>query len=277
MPSNTHLIQPNPFAPNPASTSVQSPGALRRIWREVKKIPPIGPVWGALRSEYFRLCTFRQRVSYLPYHRKIRRQQWTKLQVGAGYNPLPGWLNTDLRPQQEVLAVDATRAFPFRDAAFHYVFSEHMIEHVSFEQARQMLLEIHRVLADGGRLRLSTPDFDFFLRMFGEEVSAEEKQFVGWHVRTYNPRLPVHPLSVMNSMFRLWGHKHLYNEETLSLLLQECGFGQIKRFRTGESDDPHLQGLESHGKLVGEEHNRMETLVLEAVKLSVSTPHQKTT
>jgi predicted SAM-dependent methyltransferase len=129
-----------------------------------------------------------------------------------------------------------------------------------------MLLEIHRILRDGGKLRVSTPDFDFFLGMFRQGISPEEKQFMEWHVRTYTPNLPVHPLSMMNTMFHRWGHKFLYSEQTLSLLLQECGFGHIVRYRTGESDDSELQGLESHGKLVGESHNRMETLVLEAMK-----------
>jgi len=202
----------------------------------------------------------------LPQHREIRRQHWKKLQVGAGGNALPGWLNTDLRPGEQVLSVDVTRPLPFPNGEFTYVFTEHMIEHISFEQARRMLLEIHRTLASGGKLRVSTPDFDFFLGMFRHGISSEEKRYMEWHIRTYTPNRPVHPLSVMNTMFHRWGHKYLYNQETLSLLLRDCGFEDIVRCRTGESEDPELQNLESHGKLVGESHNRMETLVLEATK-----------
>ncbi len=276
MSSNIRLVLPPTLPPDPAISSVEPAGAVKRIWRELKKIPPIGSTWGFLRAQYFSVRAFQERVSYIPYHRQIRRQHWTKLQIGTGQNALPGWLNTDLRPKQQVLAVDATQNFPFADNEFTYVFSEHMIEHLSFEQGRRMLLEIHRVLSDGGKLRVSTPDFDFFLRMFGEKVSSEVNDFMGWHVGTYTPNLPVHPLSVMNTMFRLWGHKHLYNQETLSSLLQECGFGHIARFQTGESDDPEFQGLESHGKLVGESHNRMETLVLEATKLPQRLPGERT-
>jgi predicted SAM-dependent methyltransferase len=243
-----------------------SVGALRRTWREIKKIPPIGTGWKILRNEYFRLRTLQKRISYVPRHREIRRQLWKKLQVGAGGNVLPGWLNTDLRPSEQVLSVDVTRPLPFSSGEFTYVFTEHMIEHIAFEQARRMLLEIYRVLANGGKLRVSTPDFDFFLGMFGDKISSEEKQFMEWHVGTYTPNLPIHPLSVMNTMFHRWGHQHLYNEQTLSSLLQDCGFDQIVRYSTGESDDSELRGLESHGKLVGELHNRMETLVLEATK-----------
>jgi len=241
---------------------------LRGVWHEVKKVPPIGACWSGVRKAYFQIRRWQELISFVPRHRDIRRQPWTKLQIGAGTNPLPGWLNTDLRPGAQVLSVDATRPLPFADGKFKYAFSEHMVEHVSFAAARQMLQELNRVLADGGKLRISTPDFDFFLRMFHQNISDEEKDFLAWHVAAYTPELPIHPLSVMNTMFRLWGHQHLYNQETLSSLLRECGFGQISRYRTGESDDPQLRGLESHGKLVGEQHNRMETLVLEATKVS---------
>jgi predicted SAM-dependent methyltransferase len=260
-------MDPTITAAKPTLPGASPSGALRKTWREIKKIPPIGLVWRGLRAEYFRVRALQQRISYLSRHREIRRQQWTKLQVGAGGNALPGWLNTDLRPSQQVLSVDVSRPLPFPAGEFTYVFSEHMIEHLTFEQGRRMLREIHRILADGGKVRVSTPDFDFFLTMFREEISSEEKDFIEWHVRTYTPNLPVHPLSVMNTMFRSWGHKHLYNQETLSSLLQDCGFSRIARYRTGESHDPELEGLESHGKLVGESHNRMETLVLEATKL----------
>jgi len=228
-----------------------------------------------LRTQYFKARALKERISYIPQHREIRRQRWTKLQVGAGGNALPGWLNTDLRSDQNVLSVDVTRSLPFANGEFTYVFSEHMIEHLSFDQGRRMLQEIHRVLAEGGKLRVSTPDFSFFLGMFREEISRAEKEFIDWHVRTYTPHLPVHPLSVMNTMFYRWGHKHLYNQQTLSSLLEECGFARIARYQTGESDDPELHGLESHGKLVGEAHNRMETLVLEATKVTQRRSREK--
>jgi len=243
---------------------------LRKIWQETKKIPPVGATWRLLRREYFRAADLQRRISYIPHHNRIRRQHWNKLQLGAGKNVLPGWLNTDLHPQEGVLPIDATRPLPFADNTFEYVVSEHMIEHISFKEARRMVTEVHRVLRDGGKVRVSTPDFDFFRGLFRDELSAAEEEFISWHIKTYNPGYPVLPLSVMNTMFRSWGHQHLYNEQTLSLLLRQCGFSRIRRYACGESDDRELQGLEAHGRLVGESNNRMETLVLEATKDSSS-------
>src|SRR6266513_279915 len=59
-----------------------------------------------------------------------------KLQLGTSDSPMVGWLNTDVLPaSREVVYLDATRLFPFKDNTFDYVFSEHMIEHIEYQSA----------------------------------------------------------------------------------------------------------------------------------------------
>lgn len=265
MSSNAPTIQPGT---GESAAGLFARSRVREVWWEIKKVPPIGVLWRMMRKEYLQLRDIQRNISYVPHHFDLRRRPWTKLQLGAGSNVLPGWLNTDLRAAKEVLKVDATRRLPFDDGSFRYVFNEHMIEHLAFEAGREFIREVNRVLAKGGRLRIATPDFDFYLRLFRSELTLKEREFMSWHVRTYAPNLSPTPLSVMNTMFRNWGHKHLYNEESLTSLLEQCGFGQIKRYCAGESDDPELRGIESHGQLVGDAYNHMETLVLEATKMS---------
>ena len=75
-----------------------------------------------------------------------------KLQIGAGDNLLPGWLNTTLYPfAPGAVFLDARLPFPIPDAQFDYVFSEHVIEHLEFDEAAHMLAEARRILrpADG--------------------------------------------------------------------------------------------------------------------------------
>ena len=76
-----------------------------------------------------------------------------KLQIGAGYNMLDGWLNVDFNPytrQPGQLYLNATRRFPFADASLDYVFSEHMIDHIWWPDGQTMLKESHRILKPGG-------------------------------------------------------------------------------------------------------------------------------
>src|SRR3954451_18626949 len=86
--------------------------------------------------------------------RYLARHKVRKLQIGCGDNLHDGWLNADLFPRSaSVIHLDATALFPFGDESFDYVFSEHMIEHVPYEQGLRMLSECHRVLKRGGKIR----------------------------------------------------------------------------------------------------------------------------
>ena len=85
-----------------------------------------------------------------------------KLQIGGGPNVLEGWLNVNIYcgHKGEVIRqayMDATRPFPFADETFQYIFAEHMIEHITYSDADNMIRECARVMKKGGRIRLATP------------------------------------------------------------------------------------------------------------------------
>jgi predicted SAM-dependent methyltransferase len=233
---------------------------LRQRLKGVALARHLLPILGAAE----RIC---RRLVLAPSHRKLRQQPWTKLQLGAGQSRLEGWLNTDLVASRDVVYVDATRRFPFADGQFTYVFTEHMIEHVPFGQGCHMLSEIYRVLRTGGKVRIATPDFGFLLRLCREQISQQEQEYIAWAIRTLRPDLPAGPVSVVNNFFRDWGHQYIYDQQTLSQVLSNCGFGNIVRCEVGQSSEPALSGLERHGELIGDSNNRLETLVIEATKL----------
>src|SRR5262245_23305353 len=90
-----------------------------------------------------------------PYHRinapedirnYLKSHPVGKLQLGAGGNDPVGWLNTDIATTMKEVYLDATDRYPVPDGSFQYVFSEHMIEHVSWEAGLAMLKECYRVL-----------------------------------------------------------------------------------------------------------------------------------
>jgi predicted SAM-dependent methyltransferase len=211
----------------------------------------------------------------------IRGHSMRKLQIGTGQFPTPGWLNTDVDPTlwrasapegPPVIFLDATRTFPFGDATFHYVYLEHLIEHLSYDTAGRMLAECHRVLRPGGRIRIATPDLTLLLDLYQHrnDPSPEEATFVQWVADTLlgDRRRAAVPF-VLNNHFRAWGHQFLFDEETLCGLLAAAGFTAQRRYRVGESDDPELRGLETHARAVGDDAmNTFETMVVEAVRVS---------
>jgi predicted SAM-dependent methyltransferase len=191
-----------------------------------------------------------------------------KLQLGAGPNILPGWLNTDLFPEsREIVFVDAATPLPFDDCSFDRVFSEHLIEHLEYRQGALMLRECFRVLRPGGRIRIATPDLRFLIELYNPEKSELQVRYVSWAAREFAPDArAAQEVFVINNFFRAWGHQFIYDRQALQEAMRGAGFTGFGPCRVGESDDRNLRGLEAHGRQIPEEFNELETLVLEGVK-----------
>jgi predicted SAM-dependent methyltransferase len=161
--------------------------------------------------------------------------KWRDLQLHLGCGPisLEGWINIDNQPYAGIdFRWDLARGIPFRNA--RYVFAEHFIEHLSYQQGVEFTRGCRAALREDGILRLSTPNLDWV-----------------WQV-SYHPTLwsnedeALRDCFVLNRAFRGWGHQFLYNPATLAALLQNSGFATVRALRYGESDTPALAGLERH-------------------------------
>jgi predicted SAM-dependent methyltransferase len=199
--------------------------------------------------------------NYVKYH------QVRKLQLGTGANVLEGWLNTDVNPSLgSVIFLDTRNSFPIEDGIFDYVFSEHVIEHMQFNEGLFMLRECHRILKPDGRIRIATPDLETLIHLHTTQKNDIQKRYVNWIVDKYLPEVGIYnECVVINNAFRNWGHQFIYDRATLRLAMERADFVNIISYRPGESDDENLRGIESHGKVIGDEDlNRFETMVLEA-------------
>lgn len=150
---------------------------ILRIFRledaALKALPTVRRSIWLLRS----LMGFEKRL----FKKYLRENIVKKIHVGCGSHTLTGWLNTDCFPLSwSISHLDATRAFPFQDETFDFVFSEHMIEHVTYPQGAAMLSECHRVLKKGRRIRLSTLDLAFPLALSREDRSETEAEYIKW-------------------------------------------------------------------------------------------------
>jgi predicted SAM-dependent methyltransferase len=187
-----------------------------------------------------------------------------KLHVGCGYHLLPGWLNGDLwRCDPSVLWLDACARYPFPDASLDHVFSEHVIEHMPLDQGRAMLAECHRVLRPGGRIRIATPDLRFLWALHAPEKTELQRRYLAWSVEHLLKTDAATDAMVINNFFRDWGHCFIYDQETLTRALTAAGFVDVVACPLGESEEPHLRGLENEARMPPG-FLRLETLVLEA-------------
>ena len=166
---------------------------------------------------------------------------------------MKGWINVDRARNPEIEVMwDLTSGLPFRDSSCTAVFSEHVIEHVTKEDAAKLIGECYRVLQDGGVLRLSTPDAELFLRSYTSDQEFLAHPEFSQAIDT--------PIDRINFMMREYGqHLWVYDAESLTRLLRAAGFGSVTRQEFGKSVHPRMQDIDTPER-------EFESLYLEAIK-----------
>jgi hypothetical protein len=226
------------------------------------------PIVRAIGSVVWRWC--HAAVRPLRLRQQTSRGGPIRVMIGSGSMSVPGWITTDLMPRGGSIYLNATKPWPFENASVARIHCEHMIEHITFEQAQSMLVECFRVLEPGGRIRIATPDFDTFVKLgCDREIGLDEVQAKYVHTsNTRNSGVPAlqldNPVFAVNRMFSGHGHRFLYTPDLLFDCLTRTGFVECQEWDVGESDDPDFRGSELHGLAIDEESNRFQTLVVEA-------------
>lgn len=198
----------------------------------------------------------------LRVRRYLRSTEEPRVQLGGGPNLLDGWLNSDLVHGE--IYLNATRRFPLPDASLAYVFSEHMIEHVSESQGLHMIRESYRVLRPGGVLRVTTPDLQKVITIYEDDnPSVSLREYLSFLDETLPSDAHPRAAQMLNTYMRAWGHRFVYDEEDLTAKLLDAGFSQVKRVEPGESEHAVLRGVETHEPPWA---NAAEAMCLEATR-----------
>ena len=116
-----------------------------------------------------------------------------RVTLGAGPTKFDGWFQTD----KEILDVTSPEDWSilFAPDSIDFLLSEHMLEHLSEDEARAALTECHRYLKPAGLFRLAVPDGYRRDPTYVKEVAPPND-----------------------------GHKMLYNIDTLTAMLKSVGF-----------------------------------------------------
>jgi predicted SAM-dependent methyltransferase len=199
--------------------------------------------------------------------RYLAESDTPRLHIGCGEHLLSGWLNTDHQPELPmVMHLDASQHFPFREETFDYIFSEHVIEHISYRDGVKMLAECFRVLKRSGKVRISTPDLAFLIDLARPDKSELQRAYIKWAVIAFTPGAPDdNEAFIINNFVRNWGHTFIYDEKTLRGAMASAGLTAITKCDLCESTDAALRNLENK-EHVPPNFLRLETLTLEGGK-----------
>lgn len=187
-----------------------------------------------------------------------------RINLGCGQKPTKGWKNFDNSPslylsripfltallkrfrfideaqysfisfsrENGIQYADAARKIPLQNGCADAVYSSHMLEHLDRREASVFLLEVYRVLAKGGVLRLAVPDLNQLAAAYREHRNAD----------AFMEALQVtqdRPKNLLQRVKFLWigarNHQWMYDGESLKKLLIQQGFVDVRVLKAGET------------------------------------------
>ena len=234
----------------------------------------------------------------IPDNKKKYPDTQLYLNLGCGSHYKEGWTNVDFRSTGTgVIAHNLNNGIPFEDSSFDVVYHSHLLEHFPKKDAFKFIQECHRVLKDGGIIRVVVPDLEqivrWYLKLLDESLGGDQeaqkrydwimlelfdqmvRNLTGGEMLKYweiNPmpaesfvieRCGSEVLNVLKAIrgngtkqgcnqsasninaqqvgdFRLSGeiHQWMYDRYSLSKLMEQAGFDDIRVCRANESVIP---------------------------------------
>jgi SAM-dependent methyltransferase len=162
----------------------------------------------------------------------------------------------------DIFVHDIRKPLPFPDCSADAVYASHVLEHLYREQGQQLIRESFRVLAPGGIVRIVVPDLNTIIREylgdrpFGELSPAENALPPG---DLLNERLlmrwPAPPRrNVLMRVYEAWqdfhSHKWMFDQKSLSSLIQSAGFVDVVRRDYSESLIPGISDVEDPSRIL---------------------------
>ena len=162
-----------------------------------------------------------------------------------------------------IIRKDVRKGLPLQDETVDFIYCSHFLEHLTHEEAVNLLNECHRVLKRRGWMRVVCPDLRIIVSKYLEgdldyilfRVSHKSELSQAFIKSLY--------LSDNRSIFERFlspgfAHRCMYDFDSLATLLRKCGFGVAEKRRFGEGITPDIDRLDSHPE---------ESLYVEAQKL----------
>jgi predicted SAM-dependent methyltransferase len=169
---------------------------------------------------------------------------------------VPGDMEDTPRWAPRVILGDARRDLPFPSGCVDAIYTSHFLEHLSREDAARFLREARRLLRPDAVIRIVVPDLAEIIEGYrrdcaaGNPLAADRLFNNLWVVDKGLDRYPAW-FQPLKAWLRSDVHKWLYDEASLTALLAELGFVEIRRRGYLESEIPGIEEVEDRDRLRG--------------------------
>ena len=134
---------------------------------------------------------------------------------------------------------------PFHTNTVPYIFSSHFMEHLTYDSAKFVLMESHRVLKPGGMIRILVPSLDTEVERMKDAISVYAQGDI-----SSMQKFMSEPYEELHDPFS--HHRYMYNVPAMIQLFNEAGFSTAIERQPGEGNFPDLHLLEKRKSIIVE-------------------------
>jgi predicted SAM-dependent methyltransferase len=200
--------------------------------------------------------------------------QLDRLNLGSAYNVAPGWVNIDNSPsvwlskhntvrhllqkvnlinestqqswQVDLIFHDVRHGLPWPDQSVRYIYTSHLLEHLSPQGGERLLQECYRVMKSGGILRVVVPDLMLYAQHYIDAITsgASKCEDIPSFSATEN-FLEIVGVHFGNTVSFRCPHRWMYDACSLARYLAKVGFVKIEQKAYREGRVPDLEILDT--------------------------------
>jgi predicted SAM-dependent methyltransferase len=141
-----------------------------------------------------------------------------KLELGSGHRPTPGYEHNDLYAWDHIEHVGAPWLLELPDASLDEVLALAFVEHMTYDQARDLFRNVLRMLQPDAAFYFDVPDYPVWARYYVDLMGGYDAPLSLDHVRR-----------TLFGWQRWPGDEHLYGWDTDLLLevLHDTGYSRV--------------------------------------------------
>ncbi len=199
----------------------------------------------------------------------------TYLYVGAGSHRIEGFIHAEINVWKQFkggvtvsppeLLCDITDHIPLPDSSVDLVYSRATLEHLTYRELHNHLLECYRILRPGGYVRALVPDLELMIKDYTNDVVKFGTDYV-----EHFPDLPVStPTEYFIYRLLYPDHYYLHNLETMSGFFSRAGLNEARECGEG---DTAVAEVKPQLKVAEDGHRELE-LIVEARKTGPPPTH----
>lgn len=187
-----------------------------------------------------------------------------RINIGCGVFPTPDWVNFDnslsvriakykivvivlcklgflskeskrfieICRDKHILYADGTKNIPFPDGSVDVVYSSHMVEHLDKNDISLFLIEVRRVLASKGKIRIAVPNLRYHVDNYIKNKDGDK--FIR-NLYLTTPNLKTINEKIKFLMFGNRIHKWMYDGKSMVHVLNSIGFNNPQVLMPGET------------------------------------------